>query len=81
LKLKDPITNSNIDQLDAAGRSKRGASGTLSAAGNVSLPLRVLGDFLDEKGAVTFSISWSTHSVTVQYETANGDHKAGRFHD
>ncbi|HEU4637823.1 MAG TPA: hypothetical protein VFS84_03130, partial [Candidatus Binatia bacterium] len=30
--------------------------------------------YLDEKQAVTFSISWSPEFVIVQYQTPNGNH-------
>jgi hypothetical protein len=75
---KIPITSSDIDRLDAEGRSRRGsASGGPTA--NLSLSLRVLGDFLDEKRAVTFSISWSPHLVIVQYQTPHGSHRVQDF--
>ena len=78
-KLKQAMTNSDVGQLDAKGRFKRSTSRKLSSAGNISLPLRVIGDFLDEKRAVTFSIWWLPRSVTVQYEAANGDHEREDF--
>ena len=34
--------------------------------------LRVLGDFLDRKEAVTFTVSVSGHSLSVAYETGHG---------
>jgi len=75
---KIPITSSDIDRLDAEGRSRRrSASGGPTA--NLSLSLRVLGDFLDEERAVTFSISWSPHLVMVQYQTPNGNHRVRDF--
>jgi hypothetical protein len=78
LNLEIPITSSAIARLDAEGRSQRGsASGGPTA--NLSLSLRVLGDFLDEKRAVTFSISWSPHLVMAQYQTPNGDHRLQDF--
>ena len=41
---------------------------------NLSLGLRVLGDYLDGKEARDFAVSWSTHLVTVSY-----DHKQESF--
>lgn len=37
-------------------------------SGNVSLGLRLVGGYLDRKGAVAFSIWWSIESVKVRYE-------------
>jgi hypothetical protein len=75
---KIPITRSDIDRLDAEGRARRrGVSGGPTA--DLSLSLRVVGDFLDEKRAVTFSISWSPHLVMVRYQTPNGDHRVQDF--
>jgi len=70
---KISITSSDIERLDAEGRSRR-RSTSAGPTANLSLSLRVLGDFLDEKRAVTFSISWSPHLVMVQYQTPNGNH-------
>ena len=76
--LKIPITRSDIDRLDAEGRARRGsASGGPTA--DLSLSLRVVGDFLDEKRAVTFSVWWSPHLVMVQYQTPNGGHRVKDF--
>lgn len=74
------ITSSDIDRLDTEGRSRRGsASGRLSRTANFSLSLRMIGDFLDEKQAVTFSITWSPDLVMVQYQTPNGIHRVQDF--
>lgn len=73
-----PVTNSVIARLDAEGRSRQGR--TLRApTADLSLSLRVLGHFLDEKRAVTFSMSWSPHSVIVQYQTPDGSHGVRDF--
>jgi len=78
--LKIPVARSDIDRLDAEGLSRRGgASGGMSATADLSLSLRVVGDFLDQKRAVTFSISWSPHWVMVQYQTPNGSHSLQDF--
>lgn len=66
-----PITTSDIDRLDREGRSRRGRA---YRTANLSLSLRTLGYYLDEKQAVTFSISWSPEFVIVQYQTPNGNH-------
>lgn len=72
------ITNFVMARLDAEGRSRRGKTVGPPTA-NFSLSLRVLGNFLDEKRAVTFLISWSPHSVVVQYQTPNGTHRVRDF--
>ncbi len=73
-----PVSSSVISRLDAEGRSRQGSASGASTA-DLSLSLRVLGHFLDEKRAVTFSISWSPHSVIVQYQTPNGSHRVRDF--
>lgn len=78
LGLEISMTSSDVERLDADGRSRRG-SGSGRPTANLSLSLRVVGDFLDEKRAVTFSISWSPQLVMVQYETPNGDHRMQDF--
>src|SRR5262249_51173157 len=79
--LKIPVTKSEIDRLDAEGRSRRGdaSGGGMSATADLSLSLRVVGDFLDQQRAVSFSISWSPHLVMVQYQTPNGSHSLKDF--
>ena len=61
--------SSDIDRLDSEGRSGRGSQDSMPDARNLSLALRVLGDYLDQKGAQDFAISWSIHSVRVKYVT------------
>ena len=55
--------SSDIDRLDS------GSQDSMPDARNLSLALRVLGDYLDQKGAQDFAISWSIHSVRVKYVT------------
>ena len=57
----------------------RKGSNTAPAAGNLSMPLRVVGDYLDRQKARTFSISWSIYSVTARYETIDGDQNEESF--
>lgn len=73
-----PVTSSVIARLDAEGRSRQRRTSSAPTA-DLSLSLRVLGHFLDEKRAVNFSMSWSPHSVIVQYQTANGSHRVRDF--
>ncbi len=68
------FASSDVDRLEAEGRSKRGKPTAMPDTKNLSLGLRVLGDYLDGKEARDFAISWSTHLVTVSY-----DHKQESF--
>lgn len=71
-------SSADTNRLEAHGRLRRG----LNDAGNVhnvSLALRVVGDYLDRKQAVVFDISWSTESVTVKYQTYAHEPKEERF--
>jgi len=65
---KQPLTytSSEINQLDRGAQLMRKGSNTAPAAGNLSMPLRVVGDYLDRQKARTFSISWSIYSVTAR---------------
>jgi hypothetical protein len=62
-------TSSDIERLDSEGRSGRHGQNSMPDTRNLSLSLRVLGDYLDHKVARDFAISWSTDSVKVQYIT------------
>ena len=73
-----PVTSSVIARLDAEGRSRQGSTSSAPTA-DLSLSLRALGHFLDEKRAVAFSMSWSPRSVIVQYQTPNGSHRVRDF--
>ena len=71
-------TSSDTNRLEALGRSKRGSdSGQKSH--NLSLCLRVVGDYLDRHRAVTFDISWAKHAVKVKYKTLVDRHKEANF--
>jgi hypothetical protein len=61
-------TSSDTDRLEALGRSKR-RSDSGEKSHNLSLCLRVVGDYLDRHRAVAFDISWVKHAVTVKYQT------------
>jgi hypothetical protein len=41
--------------------------------------LRVVGDYLDRHRAVAFDISWTSHSVTVKYQTPANGHNETNF--
>jgi len=62
------FTASDIARLDAAGLSRRGDRNAAAKTNNLSLRLRVVGDYLDRKNASDFMISWSTSSVGVSFD-------------
>ncbi|MGE5215475.1 MAG: hypothetical protein ACM3SP_00570 [Chloroflexota bacterium] len=70
--------SSDAERLETTGRARRGAK-KIQSADEISSGLRVVGDFLDKKRAMTFNIWWSTESVTVRYKTAEGDPKETTF--
>jgi len=39
----------------------------------------LVGDYLDQKSAVTFNIQWSIESVRIRFEAASGDPKETSF--
>ena len=61
------FTTSRIFWLDVEKRDNRATSNAMPDPGNLSLTLRVIGDYLDRKRADNFAISWSTHSIIVSY--------------
>lgn len=71
-------TSADTNRLDALGRSKRGSdSGRKSR--NLSLSLRVVGDYLDRRRVVAFDISWAKHTVKVKYQTLADRHEEANF--
>jgi hypothetical protein len=70
--------SSDTNRLEALGRSKR-CSAPGQERHNLSLSLRVVGDYLDRRRAVAFDISWARHSVTVKYQTPADGHKEAHF--
>lgn len=71
-------TNSDTERLEKQGRSRRGSNDNLDTY-TISSGLRLVGDYLDQKGAVTFNIQWSIESVRVRFEAASGDPKETSF--
>jgi hypothetical protein len=71
-------TSSDTNRLEASGRSKRGSDSSQESH-NLSLSLRVVGDYLDRNKALAFDISWARHSVTVKYQTLADRHKEANF--
>jgi hypothetical protein len=62
------FTQAGLFWTDSQRRLQRGAASGVPDAGKLSLALRVLGNFLDERGAVDFAISWSADSKRVSYD-------------
>ena len=71
-------TSSDTSRLEALGRSRRG-SNSGQERHNLSLALRVVGDYLDRHRAVVFDISWIRHSVTVKYQSPADGHREANF--
>lgn len=71
--------SSDSERLEARGRAMRGSK-EIQGRYKISSGLRVVGDYLDKKGAVAFVLWWSFESVTVRYETAAGGPKETKFH-
>jgi hypothetical protein len=62
---------------DDQNRLQRIRPAALPVVGNLSLMLRVLGDFIDRKAPDVFTISWSRYSVKLRYgdvERSFSDH-------
>jgi hypothetical protein len=68
------FTPADIIWADTQRRLKRKISGSPSDLRDLSFVLRVLGDYLDRKKAVQFTISWSKDSIVISY-----DQKEERF--
>ena len=71
-------TNWDAERLEIEGRSKRGSTESPDTH-TVSSGLRLVGDYLDKKSAVTFDISWSTKLVKVKFLAASGGPKETSF--
>lgn len=71
-------TSSDRQRLENRGRLRRGQR-NMPTAQNLSSRLRVIGDYLDKKEAVSFAIAWSLQSVTINYETCASTHREEHF--
>jgi len=71
-------TSSDTNRLEALGQSRR-SSDSVQEGHNLSLALRVVGDYLDRHRAVAFDISWARHSVTVKYQSPADGNKEANF--
>jgi hypothetical protein len=71
-------THSDAERLETLGRSKRGSNENPDAM-MVALGLRLVGDYLDQKKAVTFEIQWSIESARVKFEASSSGPKETSF--
>jgi hypothetical protein len=71
-------TSADAIRFEDRGRLKRGLKDVRDAH-TVSLGLRVVGDYLDIKGALAFDILWSVDLVMVKYDTHDSDRKEEHF--
>ncbi len=71
-------TKSDTERLEKQGRSRRGSNENPDTH-TISSGLRLVGDYLDQKGAVTFNLQWSIESVKVRFEAASGGPKETSF--
>ncbi len=71
-----PIQTLNVSKNKVA---QDAAQKKTSDTHTISSGLRLVGDYLDQKGAVTFNIQWSIESVRVRFEAASGDPKETSF--
>ena len=71
-------TGLDANRLEGLGRLRRG-SNSGEEGHNLSLALRVVGDYLDRHRAVAFEISWASHSVTVKYQTSADGYQEANF--
>lgn len=71
-------TNSDAERLETLGRARRGSNENPDA-NTISSGLRLVGDYLDQKKAVSFKIQWSTESARVRFEAASGGPKETSF--
>jgi hypothetical protein len=60
----------DLSRLDAQGRKKRGnhSVAQIRGASTLSQLLRTVGEHLDRLAVSTFSLSWGTDSVAVEYQ-------------
>jgi hypothetical protein len=72
-------TPSDIERLETEERSKRGNPNAMPDAQRISQVLRVIGDYLNQKHARVFAISWVSNSVSVTYETTEGRREREKF--
>lgn len=65
-------TPSDISRLVTEQQSRHDGLNVMPDARKLAQVLRVLGDYLDRKEAVAFTVSVSGHSLSVAYETGHG---------
>jgi hypothetical protein len=70
--------NSDAERLETQGRSRRGSNENPDSY-TISSGLRLVGDYLDKKRAMTFDIWWSMETVRLRFEAAAGGPKETSF--
>src|SRR5437899_864380 len=73
--------STDISWLDAQGRKSRRSASFAQVRGvsRLSQLLRTLGEHLDRIEASGFKISWAPNSVSVEYQTSDGNHDRKSF--
>jgi hypothetical protein len=70
---------SDVSSLDAQGRLRRSAVNAIPDPHKLSQVLRVIGDHLDRKKAGACTISLTSRSASITYETGVGHHERDTF--
>jgi hypothetical protein len=71
-------THSDAERLKTLGHSRRGSQENPDT-NTISSGLRLVGDYLDQKKAVTFKIYWSIESARVSFEADSSGAKETSF--
>jgi hypothetical protein len=69
----------DIGLLETQGRAKRGEQSAPPQAQTISQVLRVLGDYMDHRRARGFAVTWVPNSVSVDYQTSDGQSERETF--
>jgi hypothetical protein len=75
------FTPAELRWCDDQNRLQRIRPAALPVVGNLSLMLRVLGDFIDRKALDVFTISWSRYSVKLSYGDVEHSFSAHNIYD
>ncbi len=66
-------TLSDVERLEAEGRSRRGNSAAMADASRLSQSLRSIGGYLSKKSASLVKLTREMEFVTLEYETSSGN--------